>query len=98
MNKIFEVPMYPYARHEDQDAGAPARRKVVVIGAGPIGLAAGIELAQEGIEVVILDENDKVSFGSRAICFAKRPLEILDRLGCAHGRQRRAVEQGQGLL
>jgi 3-(3-hydroxy-phenyl)propionate hydroxylase len=23
-----------------------------------------------------------VSFGSRAICFAKRPLEILDRLGC----------------
>lgn len=82
MNKIFEVPMYPYARHEDQDAGAPARRKVVVIGAGPVGLAAAIELAQEGIEVVVLDENDKVSFGSRAICFAKRPLEILDRLGC----------------
>ena len=34
------------------------------------------------IPVVVLDENDKVSWGSRAICFAKRPLEILDRLGC----------------
>jgi 3-(3-hydroxy-phenyl)propionate hydroxylase len=34
------------------------------------------------VPVVVLDENDKVSFGSRAICFAKRPLEILDRLGC----------------
>ena len=31
---------------------------------------------------VVLDDNDKVSFGSRAICFAKRPLEIFDRLGC----------------
>ena len=81
MNKIFEVPLYPYERHADQDAPAPVRRKVVIIGAGPVGLAAAIDLAQQGIEAVILDDNDKVSFGSRAICFAKRPLEIWDRLG-----------------
>ena len=80
--KIFETPLYPYARHADQDATTPARHKVVVVGAGPIGLAAGIELAQAGIECVIVDDNDKVSWGSRAICFAKRALEILDRLGC----------------
>ncbi|MFV2034805.1 MAG: FAD-dependent oxidoreductase, partial [Halocynthiibacter sp.] len=55
---------------------------VVVIGAGPVGLAAAIDLAQQNVPVVVLDDNDKVSFGSRAICFAKRPLEILDRLGC----------------
>ena len=82
MNKIFEIPMYPYERHADQDAAAPARHKVIVVGAGPIGLGAAIDLAQQGVEVVVLDDNDKVSFGSRAICFAKRPLEILDRLGC----------------
>ncbi|PSL22313.1 FAD-dependent oxidoreductase [Shimia abyssi] len=82
MNKIFETPLYPYTRSPDQDAATPVRRKVVIIGAGPVGLAAAIDLAQQGIEAVILDENDKVSFGSRAICFAKRPLEILDRLGC----------------
>lgn len=82
MNKIFEVPMYPYARHADQDASTPVRHKVIVVGAGPVGLGAAIDLAQQGIEVVVLDDNDKVSFGSRAICFAKRPLEILDRLGC----------------
>ena len=40
-----------------------------------------IDLAQHGIDVVVLDDNDKVSFGSRAICFAKRTLEIADRLG-----------------
>ncbi|MDX1779914.1 MAG: FAD-dependent oxidoreductase [Thalassovita sp.] len=84
MNKIFEIPLYPYARSADQDAATPVRRKVVIVGAGPIGLAAAIDLAQQGIEAIILDENDKVSWGSRAICFAKRPLEILDRLGCGH--------------
>ncbi len=96
MNKIFEVPLYPYEHSPDQDELSPARRKVVVIGAGPIGLGAAIEMAQQGIEVVILDENDKVSFGSRAICFAKRPLEILDRLGCGHEMVEKGVEWDVG--
>ena len=81
-NKIFEIPLYPYKRSTDQDANPCVRHPVVVIGAGPIGLGAAIDLAQHDIPVVVLDDNDKVSFGSRAICFAKRPLEILDRLGC----------------
>ncbi len=62
----------------------------MVVGAGPIGLAAAIDLAQQDVSVVVLDDNDKVSSGSRAICFAKRPLEILDRLGCGD----RFVEKG----
>lgn len=82
MSKIFELPMYPYTRSPDQDAAMPVRRPVVVVGAGPIGLGAAIDLVQHGVPVVIVDDNDRVSFGSRAICFAKRPLEILDRLGC----------------
>jgi len=82
MTKIFETPLYPYRRSRDQDAVTPPRHPVVVIGAGPVGLAAAIDLVQRGVPVVVLDDNDRVSFGSRAICFAKRPLEILDRLGC----------------
>ena len=38
--------------------------------------------AQRGVPVVVLDDDDTVSVGSRAICYAKRTLEILDRLGC----------------
>jgi 3-(3-hydroxy-phenyl)propionate hydroxylase len=96
MNKIFETPLYPYARHPDQDATPPARRKVVIVGAGPVGLAAAIDLAQQGIEAVVVDDNDKVSFGSRAICFAKRPLEILDRLGCGQSMVDKGVQWNVG--
>jgi 3-(3-hydroxy-phenyl)propionate hydroxylase len=82
MNKIFETPLYAYTRSPDQNADPPVRHPVIVVGAGPIGLAVAIDLALKDVPVVVLDENDRVSFGSRAICIAKRPLEILDRLGC----------------
>ena len=96
MNKIFEVPLYAYEPHPDQSAETPVRRKVVIVGAGPIGLAAAIDLAQQGIEAIVLDDNDKVSFGSRAICFAKRPLEILDRLGAGKPMVEKGVEWDVG--
>jgi 3-(3-hydroxy-phenyl)propionate hydroxylase len=53
----------------------------VIVGAGPIGLALAIDLAQQGVASVVLDDNNVVSVGSRAICWSKRSLEILDRLG-----------------
>ncbi|MFC5479149.1 FAD-dependent oxidoreductase [Massilia suwonensis] len=58
------------------------RHPVVVVGAGPVGLATAIDLAQGGVPVVLLDDDNKLSAGSRAICFAKRTLEVFDRLGC----------------
>ncbi len=57
------------------------RHKVAIVGAGPIGLAMAIDLAQYGVAAVVLDDNNVVSVGSRAICWSKRSLEILDRLG-----------------
>ena len=78
-------------------SGARARgAEVVIVGAGPVGLALGIDLAQRGQAVVILDDNDKVSFGSRAICFAKRSLEILDRLGCGDALVDKGVQWSLG--
>ena len=79
--RIFEESLYPYRLNPDQKAGRPAHHKVVVVGAGPVGLSAALDLALRGIPVVVLDENEKVSWGSRAICFAQRTLQILDRLG-----------------
>jgi 3-(3-hydroxy-phenyl)propionate hydroxylase len=91
VTKLFEAPLYPYKRSADQDADAAVRHPVVVIGAGPVGLAMAIDLAQADVPVVVLDDNDKVSVGSRAICFSKRSLEILDRLGCGDEMVRKGV-------
>ncbi len=79
--KTYTNPIYPYVRPTELDCPGPARQ-VVVVGAGPVGLTAAIDLAQHGIPVLVLDDDCTVSVGSRAICYAKRTLEILDRLGC----------------
>jgi len=50
-------------------------------GGGLVGLTLALDLAQRGVAAVVLDDDDTVSSGSRAICFAKRTLEIFGRLG-----------------
>jgi 3-(3-hydroxy-phenyl)propionate hydroxylase len=74
---------YDYRRSGDQDAGAIVRRPVVVVGAGPVGLATAIDLALRDVPVVLVDDADRIGEGSRGICWSKRTLEILDRLGAA---------------
>ncbi|MCA3280068.1 MAG: FAD-dependent oxidoreductase [Roseomonas sp.] len=74
---------FAYQRHADQTRARPAFHPVVIIGAGPVGLTLAIDLKLRGIECVLLDDQDRIGEGSRAICFAKRTLEIWDRLGCA---------------
>ncbi len=73
--------LYPYARSTDQDAAHPVRHPVVIVGGGPIGLATALDLGLRGQPVVVLDDHEGVGQGSRAICFAKRTLEICHRLG-----------------
>ncbi|MDP2261895.1 MAG: FAD-dependent oxidoreductase [Hydrogenophaga sp.] len=77
----YTYPTFPYQPPADLMQGAPQRRPLVIIGAGPVGLAAAIDARLQGLEVLLFDEDDSVSFGSRAVCYAKRALEILDRLG-----------------
>ena len=78
----YQALRFEPTHHADQDAATPVRHSVVIVGAGPVGLALAIDLAQRGLPVVLLDNDNTLSTGSRAICFAKRTLEIFDRLGC----------------
>ena len=78
----FQALQFDYQRAPDHDLAEPARHPVVVVGAGPVGLSLAIDLAQRGVPVLLLDNDDRLSTGSRAICFAKRTLEIFDGLGC----------------
>ncbi len=91
MQKTYAYPKFPYVQSDEQAHGRLVRHPVVVVGAGPIGLTMALDLACQGQRVVVLDDNNTVSIGSRAVCYAKRPLEIWDRLGCAAAMVERGI-------
>jgi 3-(3-hydroxy-phenyl)propionate hydroxylase len=59
------------------------RVPVVIVGAGPVGLAMGLLLARYQIPSIILDDEGPMIEGSRAICIERHTLEIFDRLDVA---------------
>jgi 3-(3-hydroxy-phenyl)propionate hydroxylase len=81
MLQTYTYPEYDYVQSAEQRSGKLTSHPVVIVGAGPIGLTQALDLAYRGVPTVILDDNNTVSIGSRAVCYAKRPLEIWDRLG-----------------
>lgn len=83
---------FEYCPAKEQASGAARRiHPVAVVGAGPVGLATAIDLAQRGVQVVLVDDDDCLSSGSRAICFSKRSLDIFDRLGCGEAMVEKGV-------
>ena len=83
MQQTYTSPEFAYRQSEEQRRGEMRRHPVVIVGAGPVGLTAALDCARRGLKVVVLDDNNTVSVGSRAVCYAKRSLEIWDRLGVA---------------
>jgi 3-(3-hydroxy-phenyl)propionate hydroxylase len=81
---------FPYRTPAELLGGPEILHPVIIVGAGPVGLAAAIDLAVHGVRSIVLDDNNVVSVGSRAICWSKRTLEIFDRLGVGE----RMVEKG----
>ncbi len=69
------VTLYPYQRVPAQDMTAQ-RHPVVIVGGGPVGLALALDLGTRGTPVLVLDDHEGPGLGSKAICFAKRTLEI----------------------
>ena len=69
---------------------------VVIVGAGPVGLAAAAEFANHGIKSVVLEVSNSFSDGSKAICWSQRTLEILNRSGSAKKMLEKGVTWKQG--
>ena len=82
---------FPHCRSADQDRPQPTHHPVVIVGAGPAGLAAALGLAARGQASTVIDRKGGLSEGSRAICWSKRTLEIMDRLGVAEALLERGV-------
>ena len=54
---------------------------VAIVGGGPVGLAIALGLARQGVRSIVVEADDSVCEGSRAICISRRSLQILQRLG-----------------
>ncbi|WP_225032244.1 FAD-dependent oxidoreductase [Paraburkholderia sp. XV] len=90
MNKQFKP--YPFtakkyaARVPQLKEGVDAQRHAVtIVGGGPVGLAVALGLANHGVRCVLIEADDSVCYGSRAICISRRSLEIIERLGALDG-------------
>ncbi len=95
-NLDYQQVRFDYERSPDQDAATPVRHPVVIVGAGPVGMALAIDLAQQNVPVLLLDNDTSLSVGSRALCFAKRTLEIFDRLGVGERMMQKGVSWNLG--
>jgi 3-(3-hydroxy-phenyl)propionate hydroxylase len=58
---------------------------VAIVGGGPVGLMAAIGLAVQGVRCVLIEADEGVCTGSRAICISRRSLQIAQRLGALPG-------------
>src|SRR3954454_24848962 len=59
------------------------RPEVLVAGAGPVGLMAALTLAEQGIQVQIVDQEKRPAARSYALALHPQSLRLLDEVGLA---------------
>ncbi|MEU3980403.1 FAD-dependent oxidoreductase [Streptomyces sp. NPDC026672] len=69
LNDVKEISVNPYATD------------VLVVGAGPTGLALGIDLARRGVDALVVERADALFPGSRGKGLQPRTMEVFDDLG-----------------
>lgn len=95
---FFHWEKYPFQRPPELSGAQPAAAHVAVVGAGPVGLATALSLAQQGIRVVVLESRDQLSDNSRTLAVSRRSVQVLDRLGVADAFRRLAITRERNYL
>lgn len=88
MANVPDIPVWREVGTTAVDAGKLDSKRtekieILIIGGGPVGLTLALDLGLKGRNVKLINRLDFVAAGSKAICFAKRTLDIWDRLGVA---------------
>ena len=96
MANIAGIPVYKEIGATPAPAVPQDRAPVVIVGAGPVGLAMALDLGRRGHAVTVLNRLDFVAHCSKAICFSKRSLDILDRLGVCDAAMDKGVTWNVG--
>ena len=61
--------------------GIKKKYKVIIVGAGPVGLTAALELKKYKISSIVLSKDNIINRGSRAICISRQSMEIFKKIG-----------------
>jgi 3-(3-hydroxy-phenyl)propionate hydroxylase len=80
----YDLPTYPFVPPPELADGKPRRYPIVIVGGGLSGLTLGCDLANRGIDCVLLDEDDTIGVrgaSSRGIVYAQKTLEVFAHLG-----------------
>jgi 2-polyprenyl-6-methoxyphenol hydroxylase-like FAD-dependent oxidoreductase len=70
--------------------------RVIVVGAGPVGLGAVLELARCGVRSVLIEKHDGISWHPKTRNFNTRTMEIARGWGAAVYQRLRAIDTPPG--
>ena len=87
-----------YQKAPELDGKGVSQHPFVIVGSGPVGLVAALDLANKGHEVLMVTAADGIALGSKAICFSKQSLDIFDRLGVGERMLEKGVVWNVGKL
>ncbi len=93
---INGVPVWRTMQPTPPPPSARENAPLVIVGAGPVGLALALDLGKRGKKVIVVTALDFIARGSKAICFSKRSLEIFDRLGVGARVRDKGVQWEKG--
>jgi 3-(3-hydroxy-phenyl)propionate hydroxylase len=93
---IERIGPYVYRHFEPTPLPPQQHARVAIVGGGPVGLAAALGLARQGIRSIVIEADDSVCMGSRAACISRRSLEICDRLDALDEMMQRGLPWSGG--
>jgi 3-(3-hydroxy-phenyl)propionate hydroxylase len=80
----YELPSYSFVPPPELADGRKRRYPIVIVGGGLSGLTLACDLANRGVDSVLLDEDDTIGVrgaSSRGIVYAQKTLEVFAHLG-----------------
>jgi 2-polyprenyl-6-methoxyphenol hydroxylase-like FAD-dependent oxidoreductase len=84
-------------RPREQDAmSEDSTGRVVIVGAGPVGLSAALELARCGVRSVLIEKHDATSWHPKTRNFNTRTMEIAQGWGSAVYKRLRSIDTPPG--
>lgn len=94
--RMGQIPVWRRMGPTSAPAAARERVRTLIVGAGPVGLTVALDLARRGHRVIVVNKLDFITAGSKAICFAKRTLDIWGRMGIADAMVKKGVRWSVG--